>query len=192
MCAIPEFLFQEYHQPKISGIQVCEFRITNLELRIMNDELGNNGFTLIEVLVVMGILAILSTMGYLVAIDFYKSYAFNAERDTIVSLLQKARAASLSNINQSPHGVYFDDTDSQYVVFQGPNYAGRNQVLDQSVPYAPGITRGGSITNTKMIFQQLTGNALKDDGTPLAGNVILSEGNRLATISLNNLGQINW
>src|ERR1039458_2199647 len=68
-----------------------------------------NGFTLIEVLVVMGILAILSTMGYLITIDFYKSYAFNAERDTIVSLLQKARAASLSNINESPHGVYFDD-----------------------------------------------------------------------------------
>ena len=158
----------------------------------MNDELGCNntsGFTLIEVLVVMGILAILSTMGYLVTIDFYKSYAFNAERDTIVSLLQKARAASLSNINQSPHGVLLDAANSQYVVFQGTP----GNSLDQDVSYSPGISRTDTLsTNHEVVFQQLTGNALDSNGNPLNGNIILTEGNRSETISLNNLGQINW
>jgi prepilin-type N-terminal cleavage/methylation domain-containing protein len=110
-----------------------------MQLSTLNSQLQtNSGFTLIEVLVVMGILSILTTIGYIFTIDFYKSYAFNSERDTIVSLMQKARAQSLSNINDAPHGFYTDGFN--YTVFQGSSYASRVQSRDQIISISPGIS----------------------------------------------------
>jgi len=138
------------------------------------------GFTLIEILAVIGILAVLGTFGYLVTIDFYKSYAFNAERNAIVAILQKARSQSLANINQFPHGVHFDS--DQYVIFQGSVYDSGNS-FNQKIPAAFGITHSGIID---VVFAQLSG-----DASP-GGNLILSDGKRLTTISINNEGRINW
>ena len=133
-----------------------------------------------EILVVTGILAVLGTFGYLVTVDFYKSYAFNAERDTIVAILQKARSRSLANINESAHGVHFDP--AQYVIFQGDAY-GSGAPFNQALPASFGITHSGVID---VVFAQLSGNA------NLSGNLILSDGKRSETISINNEGRINW
>jgi len=140
----------------------------------------NIGFTLIEILVVLGILSIIATFGYLVTMDFYKSYAFNAERDTIVAILQKARSQSLANINESAHGVHFDS--EQYVIFQGSAY-NSNDNFNQIIPSAFGITHSGI---TDVVFFQLSG----DVGS--SGSLILSDGKRSAVISINSEGQINW
>ena len=138
------------------------------------------GFTLIEILVVIGILAVLGTFGYLVTIDFYKSYAFNAERDAIVAILQKARSQSLANINESSHGVHFDS--NQYVIFQDPVYDSGNS-FNQNIPAAFGITHSGIID---VVFSRLSGDASS------GGNLILSDGRRSTVISVNSEGQINW
>ena len=135
---------------------------------------------MVEVLVVIGILAVLSTLGYLVAIDFYKSYAFNAERDTIVAILQKARSQSLANINESAHGVHFEP--GQYVIFQGIAY-NSGALFNQALPASFGITHSGIID---VLFTQLSGDANS------SGNLILSDGKRTAVISINKEGQINW
>jgi prepilin-type N-terminal cleavage/methylation domain-containing protein len=138
------------------------------------------GLTLIEILVVLGILSVLATFGYLVTMDFYKGYAFNAERNIIVSILQKARSQSLANINESAHGVHFDP--GQYVIFQGASYnsgAGFNQIT----PAAFGIGHSGV---ADIVFAQLSG-----DVNP-GGSLILSDGKRSAVISVNNEGRINW
>ncbi len=128
-------------------------------------------------------------MGYLVTMDFYKSYAFNSERDTIVSILQKARSQSLSNIclgglcsAGQAHGVHF--ALDQYVIFQGPVY-NQNSISNQPVTSATGITHSGI---TDVVFDQLSGNA---HFAP-AGNLNLTDGRRNEVISLNNEGQINW
>lgn len=129
---------------------------------------------------VITILAVLSTLGYLVTIDFYKSYAFNSERDTIVAILQKARSQSLANINESAHGVHFDQ--GQYVIFQGSAYD-INSGLNQRLSAASGIGHSGIID---VVFAQLSG-----DVNP-SGNLFLNDGQRSAVISINREGQINW
>ncbi|MDR3643430.1 MAG: prepilin-type N-terminal cleavage/methylation domain-containing protein [Candidatus Doudnabacteria bacterium] len=155
----------------------------------MNYEAGQKAFTLIEIIVVMGILAMSGALGYLVTIDFYNSYVFNAERDTVVSLLEKARAGAMFNINQLPHGVFFDNGHGRYVVFEGVNFSSRNPARDAVVPYAPGITRAGL---TEVIFEQLTGDAKDEDGNPLSGSLTLAQGHRSEAVVLNNLGRIDW
>jgi prepilin-type N-terminal cleavage/methylation domain-containing protein len=138
------------------------------------------GFTLIEILVVLGILSVIAMFGYLVTMDFYKSYAFNAERDTIVAILQKARSQSLANINESVHGVHFDP--AQYVVFQGSVY-NSGDAFNQVIPSSFSVTHNGV---ADVVFAQLSG-----DAGP-SGSLILSDGKRSTIISINGEGQINW
>src|SRR5438105_2008049 len=74
------------------------------------------GFTLIEIIIAIAILAIILTLGLFISFDFYKSYAFRSEKNIIVSVLQKARGQALNNINQARHGVSFQS--GQYIIFE--------------------------------------------------------------------------
>src|SRR5439155_93802 len=93
------------------------------ELSIFNYQFSNseNGFTLIEIMIAVGILAIIATLGLFVSFDFYKGYAFRSEKSIVVSTLQKARDESLSNINQTRHGVHFGASPLQYIIFECPS-----------------------------------------------------------------------
>jgi prepilin-type N-terminal cleavage/methylation domain-containing protein len=139
------------------------------------------GFTLLEVLIVITILAGLAGLGLFVSIDFYKSYAFYSERDIVISIVQKARSQSLANINESKHGVYLEN--GRYTIFQGENYASRNAVYDEIIQAYSLVANSGL---REIVFEQL-------NGSPSAtGSITLSEGLRSSTISIENEGRINW
>lgn len=139
------------------------------------------GFTLIEVLIVIAILAGLAGLGLFVSIDFYKSYAFHSERNIVVSIIQKVRSQSLANINESKHGVYFGTNN--YVIFQGENYASRNATYDEIIQANSLVSHSGL---TEIVFDQLT-------GLPAAtASIVLSDGLRSSTISIGNEGRIDW
>src|SRR3989344_6188897 len=79
----------------------------------------NNGFTLIEIIISMAILATIAGLGLFMSFDFYKSYAFRGEKNTLVSVLQKARDQSLHNINQTRHGARVSTQPLlQYTLFE--------------------------------------------------------------------------
>ncbi len=139
------------------------------------------GITLIEILIAMAIVVGLIGLGLFISIDFYKSYNFNSERDIIVNILQKARSQSLSNINESKHGVYFK-TD-EYVIFQGETYSSRNPAYDENIKTDPAIGRSGL---QEIVFEQLTGQ------NSTSGNILISDGVRSSQISIQNEGRINW
>ena len=144
---------------------------------------ASNGFTLIEILVVIGILVVLSSLGLLVSLDFYRSYAFNSERDLVVAALQKARSQSLSNINQSAHGLKIISS-GRYVIFEGDAYSsGSASNLD--LPADPSITASGS---GEIVFEQISGRAI--GGQKL---ITLSDPKgRSAQITINPEGGIEW
>ncbi|MEK7463424.1 MAG: prepilin-type N-terminal cleavage/methylation domain-containing protein [Patescibacteria group bacterium] len=139
------------------------------------------GFTLIEVMIVVGILAGLAGLGLFVSVDLYKSYVFHSEKNILVSIIQKARNQSLVNINESKHGVYLEN--SQYTIFQGENYASRNVVYDEIIQAKTAISRTGL---TEIVFDQLNGNP------SVTGNITLSDSLRSSIISIENEGRINW
>jgi prepilin-type N-terminal cleavage/methylation domain-containing protein len=152
-----------------------------LGFRLKINEQGINlGFTLVEVIVVIGILSVLASFGGLITMDFYRSYAFNAERDTVIAILQKARSQSLANINNSAHGAHFGS--GQYVIFQGSVYNSASS-LNQNIPAGVGMTVSGP---TDIVFAQLSG-----DVNP-GGSLTLTDGKRSAEITINSEGRIDW
>ena len=59
-----------------------------------------SGFTLLEIVIATAILTIIAGPGLVISINFYKSQSLTVERDTVVSLLRKARSQALTNFNQ--------------------------------------------------------------------------------------------
>jgi len=119
-------------------------RISNPVRNLIKD-----GFTLIEILVVVGLIAIIISLGLILSMDFYRTYAFNYEKDLIVSLLQKARSQSMANISQLTHGVRFDMVDYEYKVLKGGSV---DQVFEANKSIAITITGSSDV-----IFSQLDG-----------------------------------
>ena len=143
---------------------------------------ANNGFTLIEILVVIGILVILSSLGLLVSLDFYRSYAFNSERDLLVAALQKARSQSMANINQSAHGVQVN-SGAEYVIFEGSAYSAGN-AANFSMPADPSVSSSG---DSEIVFEQLSGKVAAQKQVTLT-----DPKGRSAQITINPEGGIEW
>jgi len=147
----------------------------------MNQREDNFGFTLIEILIVVGILSILVGLGLFIGNDFYRGYNLRLERSVMVSALQKARNQSMSNIGQSNHGVYL--TNDGFTIFQGPSYAGRSTSSDQIILSNLSVTHSGL---NEIVFSQLSGQS------NASGTITLNNGISSTTINVNYEGAISW
>lgn len=149
------------------------------------------GFTLIEIIISVGLLAILGGLGLVMSMDSYRGHAFRNERDIIVSALQKARSQSISNMCQGdctggqPHGVYLED--NQYVIFQGENYETRASQYDEVIIAQTGTTKiEGPLRS--VVFSQLSGQVAP------SGIITISDktGQHSSDIYVNSEGLITW
>lgn len=141
----------------------------------------NHGFTVIELILAIGILSILVGFGLVISLDFYRQEVLSAERDNVVSMLRRARNEAQNNINQSNHGVFFGS--SAYTIFQGGSYAARNPDFDENFPKSSGITIGGL---SEIVFNSL------DGGSNVSGTISLSNGVKNVNIFANYEGRIDW
>jgi len=140
----------------------------------------NKGFTVIEIILIVGILAIIFGMGFPIAFDFYKNYQFQAEQDQFISLLEIARNLSMTNLNQSPHGVF--QNNDNFIVFEGNSFATRNQSQDQIFPRSKSVSISGP---SEIIFNIISGQAT-------SSAYILNNGKISSNVYVNKEGQINW
>lgn len=144
--------------------------------------LKKHGFTLIEVLIVLTLLSVLAGFGLILTLDSYRRFAFGAQQELLVSLLERARAQSVSNVNQSPHGLHIDAQNSTFTLFQGDSFAERD--ISQDLIFA-----GNPVQSLEgfsdIVFSRLS-------GTTTPGSFILSDKPfGQANITLNYEGQIN-
>lgn len=141
-----------------------------------------SGLTLIEILVVIGIIILLFSLGLFFSMDSFRGYSFHAEEDKLVTILQRARSKSLANIDQASHGVHIDVVGSAYVLFEGTVY---NPVdpKNEPTPIEGPVTLSGL---TDVLFDQLSGAS----NTP--GTITISGGGKSATVIINNEGRIDW
>jgi len=119
-------------------------------------------------------------MGLFFDFTFYRGTSFGTDVDMFASVLQRARARAVNNINESAHGVYIDS--NRYIIFQGDSYALRDTSLDQQISRNPGLNFSGA---SEIVFRQLSGDS------NFEGDIIVSGFGKTATISLNYEGLIN-
>lgn len=140
------------------------------------------GFTLVEIVIAMAILVIIAGSGFYAGFGQFQSYSLRTDRDTVVSLLQKARSRAMNNIGQVKHG--FSIQGSNYVVFEGSSYATRNVGADQIIPKSSLVSLSGV---SEVIFDQLTG-----DVSTGAGSITLTVAEADQIITINNEGGLSW
>ena len=147
------------------------------------------GFSLIEVVLVLALVSLCAGYGMFFTMDSYRSHSFYTDRDALVSLLQHARAESMSNTcgNQNctdgvPHGVAIEP--DSYVLFEGDSYALRDVSQDISVERSPLMSATGL---TEVIFAVGSANVAAD------GVIHLSDvSHHESDITVGSEGQISW
>lgn len=139
------------------------------------------GFTLMEIIIAIGIFMIILGFGAILDISSYRQNSIRAERDNIVALLSRARSEALNNLNQSNHGLFLG-SPSQYVIYQGVNYASRNPAYDEDYPSAGDTISGLSDIN----FNNL------DGSSNASGTITISDGINSYNIYINYEGRIDW
>lgn len=143
--------------------------------------------TLIEVLVVLGLVAIVGGFSLVMGVDTFKKQIFRSDRDLLISALQRARALAISNTcfgptctTGLPHGVRIEP--EQFIIFQGNSFDPAdeyNEVVE--------ITGGAIFTGpSEVIFQPLSGIVL------LPGDIVIAALGSVSTTTVGAEGQIFW
>jgi prepilin-type N-terminal cleavage/methylation domain-containing protein len=141
------------------------------------------GFSLMEVLVVLGIALVVAGFSLISGLDSISRSVVHSERDTLVTILTSARTKSLANVNAVPHGVRIDATD--FTLFEGPAY-----VAGASGNRLTARTAAVSITGVSLpldiVFTQLSAT------TSSAVSLALSDGAGNQSVTVNSEGRIDW
>lgn len=156
----------------------------------MNARQTKHGFTVIETLVVVAIIALTVTI---IAISFSKlnaSQALDKSATLITSTLDEARSLTLSSKDDSQYGVYLEA--SRIVLFRGTTYSSSDpaNVITNLHPLVGlrNITLSGG--GTSVVFKRLTGDTL-EAGTMEVFLNASPETFRTITISSTGIAELN-
>ncbi len=159
----------------------------------MTIQKSKQGFTLTELLVTMGVLAILIALSAPAFRTFQNESDLQNATEEIRDVLQLAQSRTLASENESQYGVYFTTGVSphQYIFFQGSGYASRDPAQDQVFTLPSSVefvsfdfeVSGGQ----EVVFNRLTGT------TGDAGNMVLrlrDDASRTQTLYVESLGNV--
>lgn len=151
----------------------------------------NKGFTLIEILVIIGILIILTGITVPAFRYSQKESHLSSSVEEIINILRLVQNKTLASEEASQWGAYFDTTTTphQYVSFKGMNYLSRDIAFDEiyrlpKVVEIYEINLGGE---NEVVFDRISGE------TSHSGNIKIRLINNLSkteTIYIESSGQI--
>lgn len=138
------------------------------------------GFTLLEILLVIGIISILLVFIVPLSLDFYKSQQLETQTQSVIQTLRRAQSKATTVELDSSFGVYFGA--SNCTLFKGNSYSSRDMQYDE-VFELPEIIHISGLS--EVVF-------LKSEGKPnVTGNIVLSSDSNVKTININQAGRVN-
>lgn len=142
------------------------------------------GFTLIEILVVLGIVAVLASATTSAFSRYTKAQLIESETARVVALFADAQARALAARDNEPHGIHL--ATSTVVLFKGSTYTpGANENYELGLHPQVNITdislaSGGS----DIVFKRISG-ATEESGSI---EISLLDGSRSKTITIDRSG----
>ena len=148
------------------------------------DKKGINGFTLVELLIVIAVMLILAVAGAGVFANLQKTTQITDGADAIAQIFKLAKARAGAQFNGSGHGVYV--RDRYYILYQGSSYASRDSGYDRVESLAASLSLTTSIVGRDINFS-------KGLGVPSATGTVrlIHNGNIERLITINDFGTIN-
>jgi prepilin-type N-terminal cleavage/methylation domain-containing protein len=136
------------------------------------------GFTFIEFLIVISIIAVLLILTVPLGLDFYR----NQQLDSVTQeVLQNLRRAHIDAMSQSGYSFGAQFGSEEYVLFQGESAAtGENEEIFD----IPGAISFSGIN--EVVFSKLTGEP------SITGDINITNGISTTTISINSLGRLAY
>ncbi len=117
------------------------------------------GLTLVELLVVMGVFAIIFSFATINLLKPQKKASVDAAASTLVSDIKQQQAKAMASdsggsSNLQDHGIYFEN--NRYTLFQGLSYQAANP-LNFSVELSPNTIILNNLPSSQIVFSKNTG-----------------------------------
>lgn len=142
------------------------------------------GFTLIEILVVIGVIAILSTVSAVAFRSMYQSATRTSGANEVFEALTGARSNTLASKNDTVHGIHMSSTT--ITRFEGPAYvpgASGNRVYTfegNVLATSTIISNGGVVTFSRLSgIPSATGTVYVYDATGAGTTTLIIQGSGL-------------
>lgn len=141
----------------------------------------NRGFSLVEVIVVLGVFALLAGISTATYSQFKTKSNLDIAVGSVVEAMRHAKANAEQVQGDAKWGV--EVLSNQIVVFKGSSYGTRDTSADQTLNLPGGITASGL---AEIVFEKVTGT------TATVGTVTLSGSDGSKNISINEKGTITY
>jgi len=153
------------------------------------------GFTLVEVLTIVGILIVLTGMAVPAFRFFGRESDLNNSAEEIINTLRLAQNKTLASEGASQWGVYFSTTTTphQYILFEGSSFASRATSSDEVHQLSKSIEIyeidlwGGN----EVVFEKVTGYTSSTSQTGKVSIRLKDEPSKTKTIYVENSGLIS-
>ncbi len=151
-------------------------------MRLTKTTNTSQGFTLIEVLLVVAIITLITVVSAPLVLSFQNANELDVSTNTLAQYLYQAQSYSLNRAHDCNWGVTINGQD--LTLFCGDNYANRDANRDITYQMPLGITVQN---NTEINYVKLTGVPQSTGSFTLA-----TVGNRTATVTVNKKGMVDY
>lgn len=139
------------------------------------------GFTLIEVLLVVSIMAVTSLIMVPVSIDYQQRNDLDTSQITFAQSIRRAQQLSMSGEGDSAWGV--NVISGGIVIFKGNTYVARDASYDENYNISPAITFAGQL---EYDFAKITGLPAQ------TGTATFTDNNYQKQVVVNAKGIVNY